>query len=465
MTSDAFVTLVIGPVGSTKTTAGILKIAYEAKQMAPCTDGVRRSKAVWIRNTREMLRDTSIPDFLKWMPDGKAGVYEKSAYKFTLKFDDVECEVLFRGLDDAADVRRLLSLQASFAIMDEFRELHQDVFEALGARLGRYPDGTMVPHRSEWGVDEKGNPVQGCVTDDGKPNRHIWGMSNPPDYSTYWEKYLTDPPSNARVIFQPSGFSQEADWIQYLPSDYYANIAEGKSQDWIDVFVNAQFGKSLSGQPVFRSFNREIHIAKQSLIPIRLSTHPLIIGQDFGLTPACTISQIDPQGRLLTYADLVSEGMGITRFVREKLKPLLANKFAGMNVLVVGDPAGAQRAQTDEATVFDILKREGFRAIPAKSNSIVARISAVETWLSRMVDGKPAHLIDPAATNIISALRGGYRYKVKQNGETEDKPEKNAASHTADAHQYACLHADGNLTGQAHQAQARKIEVKPYFWA
>jgi hypothetical protein len=73
-----------------------------------------------IRNTRQMLWDTTIPDFIKWYPDGEAGILEKTNSKFQLKFDDVECEVLFRGLDDANDVRRLLSLQLTFGVMDEF---------------------------------------------------------------------------------------------------------------------------------------------------------------------------------------------------------------------------------------------------------------------------------------------------------------------------------------------------------
>lgn len=461
--SDKFVSLVVGPVGSTKTTAGILKIALKAKQMAPCKDGIRRSRAIWIRNTREQLRDTSIPDFLKWFPDGQAGNFEKTNFKFNLRFDDVVCEVMFRGLDDAADVRKLLSLQASFAVLDEFREINKDVFEALTARLGRYPDGSMVPHRPEWGVDEKGNPVQGCVTDDGKPNKHIWGMTNPPDMDTFWETYLSNPPKNADVFFQPSAMSPEADWIQYLPSNYYEDIADGKSQDYIDVYIHAKFGKSLSGQPVFRAFDRDIHVARQSLTPIRGSANPILIGLDFGLTPAATIGQLDPMGRLLVYNDLVSEGMGVLRFCREKLKPLLAQKFAGMDVLIIGDPAGVQRAQTDERSAFDILKQEGFRAVPAKSNSLLARINAVDSWLTRMADGKPALIIDPGCAHLLAAMRGGYRYKAKANGEVNDTPEKNMHSHIADSAQYLCLHADGNLGGG--QFRTQRAEVKQVKWA
>ena len=346
--SDKFVNLVIGPYGSTKTTAGIMKIAVEAQRMAKCKDGIRRSRAIWIRNTNEQLRDTSIPEFLKWFPDGEAGVHIRTEKKFILKFGDVECEVLFRGLDDANDVRRLLSLQASFGILDEFREIHQDIFQALQGRISRYPDKSM-------------NGV-GCCDDNGKPIDKIWGMSNPPDMETKWEEYLSDPPNNAEVFFQPSGLSAEADWLMYLKDGYYDVLAEGKSEDWIDVYINAKFGKSLSGQPVFRSFSPDFHIAKSPLKPILNGLRPILVGLDFGLTPTATIGQLDVRGRLMIMSAIPSEGMGVLRFIQTKLKPHLAEKFPGAPVLVIGDPAGVIRSQTDESTVYDILKAEGLRA-------------------------------------------------------------------------------------------------------
>lgn len=461
--SEAFISLVCGPVGSTKTTAGIMKIAYHAKQMAPCTDGIRRSRAVWIRNTNPQLRDTSIPDFLKWFPDGLAGTYEKSNYKFILRFDDVECEVLFRGLDDSNDVRRLLSLQASFAVMDEFREIHPDIFEAVQGRLGRYPDKMMVPPRPEWGVDDRGHPIGGCVKEDGRPNKHIWGMSNPPDMDTFWEEFLTNPPANAAVFFQPSGLSQEADWLEHLSADYYENLCEGKSQDWIDVYVHAKFGKSLAGEPVHRAFDPAIHVSQKELKPIRAETHPVIVGLDFGLTPAAVIGQIDPFGRLLVFEALTSDGMSVLRFVREKLKPVLASRFGGIPVLVIGDPAGRQRAQTDGRSVFDILRQERMRAIPAKTNSIVARVNAVDAWLTRQIEGRPAFLVDPKAKPLIDALRGGYRYKLKTDGVRDDKPEKNPHSHVADACQYLCLHAGAGIVGSG-RPRKQEVRKKPYVY-
>lgn len=467
LTSEKFISLAVGPVGSTKTTAALMKIAYHAKRMAPCRDGIRRSRAIVIRNTREQLRDTTIPDLFKWFPPDIAGTYLKTEYKFELRFDDVVCEVLFRGLDDTNDVRRLLSLQASFGVMDEFREINPLIFEALQGRLGRYPDGMMVPHRPEWGVDAKGNPVQGCVTDDGTPNQHLWGATNPPDADTFWEKFLSDPPVNAEVFFQPSGLSPEADWVQHLPQNYYENLAEGKSPDWVDVYIHAKFGRSLSGQPVFPSFKADFHVAKNPLVPIKATERPLIIGMDFGLTPACCISQVDMMGRLLTFDCLVSEGMGLTRFLNEKLKPLLAQKYPGLRAVVVGDPAGVQRSQTDERTCYDILRAEGFHALPARTNSIVARVNAVEKFISRQIDGKAAYLLDPGpgCRPLVKAMRGGYRYKMKKDGNVEPTPDKGPDSHIADAHQYACLHADGgDMTGRVTDARREIVKVSHVGW-
>ncbi len=446
--SDKFISLAVGPVGSTKTTAGIMKILHHAAQMAPDKNGVRKSRAIWVRNTREQLRDTSIPDFLKWIPDGVMGSFLKTEYKFVIKVGDIECEVLFRGLDDANDVRRLLSLQASFFVFDEFREIHPDIYNAAQGRVGRYPDKMM-------------NGV-GCKTDDGRANAHLWGMTNPPDQDTFWEELLTDPPENVHVTIQPSGLSPEADWVQFLPDDYYDNLAQGKTEDWIDVYIHAQFGKSLSGKPVFRAFDRSTHIAKKEIKPIS-DDSPILIGVDAGLTPAAVVGQVIFDGRVIVYDALTSEDMGALRFVREKLKPLLANKFPGRNYLVIIDPAAFQRVQTDERTVADIYKNEGFHVKPAKTNSIAARLAAVESFMTRTVDGKSGLLLDPESCGmLVQALAGKYRYKINSKGVKDESPEKSHPwSDVADAFQYLCLHADGGeLFGRGMESVERREVVR-----
>jgi hypothetical protein len=118
------------------------------------------------------------------------------------------------------------------------------------------------------------------------------------------------------------------------------------------------------------------------------------------------------------------------------LKPLLYERFPGAPVLIVTDPAGIQRAQTDERSAVDIIRNEGMKVIPAKTNNVSARINAVDEYLMRQVDGDPAFVLDPRCTQLKAAMMGGYRYKPKGNGEID----KNKHSHIAEALQYLMLH-------------------------
>jgi hypothetical protein len=102
----------------------------------------------------------------------------------------------------------------------------------------------------------------------------------------------------------------------------------------------------------------------------------------------------------------------------------------------------------------DIIKAEGLRVMAARTNSVAARINAVDEYLMRQVDGDPAFLVDPGCTRLKAAMMGGYRYKPKGDGVID----KNSHSHVAEALQYLMLHiaqvADGGTL------LARR-EVKP----
>jgi hypothetical protein len=146
----------------------------------------------------------------------------------------------------------------------------------------------------------------------------------------------------------------------------------------------------------------------------------------------------------------VSFDMGVQRFVRTMLKPLLYERFPGVPVLIVVDPAGTQRAQTDERSAVDIIKAEGMKVIPAKTNAVAARINAVDEYLMRQVDGDPAFLVDPRCTQLKAAMMGGYRFKPKGDGDID----KNKHSHVAEALQYLMLHV-GNAS-EGHTLQQRR---------
>jgi hypothetical protein len=407
--SDAFVSLVSGPVGSGKSSAAMVKIAWHAAKMKPQADGIRRSRCVVVRNTRPMLIDSTLKTFLEWFPDGVMGRWvSKTTLEFLLEFGDVECEVMFRGLDQADDVRRLLSTEVTFGVLDETREIHPDIYAALKGRVGRYPSINRG----------------GCLTEDGKEAKHIWGATNAPTVDTFWANLMTNPPANVAVFAQPSARSPEADWLDKLPSPaYYQDLMEGATDDWVRVYIDNEFGHSLSGQPVFRCFDRATHVAKT--LPALLSG-ALVIGVDAGLNPTATLTQQTCDGRVVVHDAITGnvDGMGALRFIREKLKPLLARKYSPLSPLLVLDPAAWQRAQTDERCVADVFRAEGFRVKPARTNSIAARLAVVEKYMTRTVNGAPGFMVSPAADGLIRALAGGYRYRVNTKGEVEDKPEK-----------------------------------------
>jgi hypothetical protein len=113
-------------------------------------------------------------------------------------------------------------------------------------------------------------------------------------------------------------------------------------------------------------------------------------------------------------------------------------------VRIWGDPAGAQAAQTDEQTVFQMLRRVGIHAQPAPSNVFTLRREAVGRLLRTLaMDGAPALRVSPACLMLRNALGGGYQYRqIAVAGVTPrhaESPEKNHFSHIAEALQYAVL--------------------------
>jgi hypothetical protein len=418
--SSLFYSWILGPVGSGKTTGILFKLAYMASLQAKSPrDGIRRSRAVVVRNTFPQLRDTTIPSFNYWFKDGQAGTWKATQNIFILKFGDVECEVLFRALDSADDVARVLSLEVTFAILDEFVQIKQEIVEALSARCGRYPP----------------------KIDGGATNWGMWGSSNTGDEDSWWYQYLIDPPSgklpkNVRLFVQPSGFSSHAENIENLPGEreYYTNQQEGKSDEWISQFINVQWGYSLDGQPVFPMFKRDIHVAKNPLMP---NPHlPLVIGFDPGIGgSALILGQEDHHGRLLIYDELIQRDMGAKRIISERLMPLLRSKYPNFKVIIAPDPASASRTQTDEKSVVDEFRRH-FEVAYDTNNTLTPRIEAMEHYMTRLTDAGPALLIDPGCRVTIRAYGGGYRYAISAKGSTGASPDKNEYSHPADAGMY-----------------------------
>lgn len=412
-----FYSWIVGPVGSGKTTGDFFKLVYLAKLQKPGPDGIRRTRAVIVRNTLPQLRDTTITSWNYWFKDGEAGSWMASQNKFLLKFDDVECEVLFRPLDTADDVARVLSLEVTFAIIDEFVQIPREIVDALSARVGRYPS----------------------KKDGGATNFGIFGSSNPDVEDNWWFTYLhNELPENAKFFVQPSGLSPEAENLENLPPNYYDSAIQGKKDEWIKQYVECHWGFSTAGKPVVATFKQDLHVAKKSLI---LNPHlPLVFGFDPGLSGTAAIfGQQDLLGRLLVMGEVTAEGYGTQRFIEELLRPYIRRRFPDAGEIICApDPASANRAQTDERAVVDIIKRY-FPAKPETNNRLPLRLDAIDHFTTRLVEGGAALLIDEKECPMLTrALRGGWRFEMntKKDVMKSPEPEKNAYSHPGDAFGY-----------------------------
>ena len=436
MNSNAFARFVVGPIGSGKTAGMIMEIVRRGAQQAKGADGMRRTRWVVIRNTLKQLRDTVEKDVVELLPP--VAHYKVSDHTMYISIADVRIEMLFIPLETKEDHRRLLSTQLTGAWLAEFTELDYDIVAAVAGRLGRYPSKLA-----------------------GGPTWHgMIGESNPGTKDSKWYKMLElELPKGWDYWKQAGGLEPDAENVENLPDNYYEKLMDGQSEEWVTRFVHAKWGDSLSGQAVFKSsFQQKHHIAENTLNPN--PGRPLMIAQDFGRTPTSLICQVDVRGRLLVFKELTSEDMGLEMFLSQYLVPTLASeRFRGIPVFVVGDPAGWHKSQLREESVADILGRVGFQAKRAATNDVVKRVRSVERIMLR-TEGL---LIDPnECPLLIKALKAEYKYRRKKDGILEDKPEKlHPWSDLADCLQYACLGLTSNLTGRVMRPKVQRQPAPP----
>lgn len=422
--SNKRVRCIIGPFGSGKSSGCVMEIIKRAHEQEAAPDGIRRSRWVVVRNSYRQLLDTTIKTFHDWFPPKIFGEWRVTDHSyFITKFPGVHLEVLFRALDRPDQVSNLLSLEVTGAWFNEVREIPKTIIEAMDARIGRYPSKR-----------DGGASWHGMIMD-----------TNPPDEDSYiYKMFERIRPDNWEIFKQPSGLSVHAENTKHLPKDYYKNLAKGKDEMYIRIYIHGQYGFMVSGKPVFASFRDNVHVAPQKLEPIK--GEDVLIGFDFGLQPACAIGQITQAGQLRILDELVSDGMGLRQFCMNQLIPLLRQKYFGMNIMGYGDPSGMSRSPTDETTCFDILHSPEIglsNIIPAPTNALVPRISAVEFFLNKMNFGEPGFVLSPNCHFIRKAMNGAYHYEKDPKGQGDEfrpVPVKNFASHVMDGVQALCMY-------------------------
>ena len=458
--SRAFIQGIIGPLGSGKSVGCCMKLLYNAMQQEPSPrDGIRRSRYVIIRNTFRMLNDTTIKTVHEWLPPGIAGKWKDSTKTLMLKFGDVESEWLFRPLESPDDVRNLLSLEVTGAWINEYREIDPDVLVNLLGRVGR------SPRKAD--TNGRGAVLRSIVMD-----------SNPPPQGSYWhdlfeeavpeeiqdalEHSLADahPDEQGRPLIeyfrQPSGRSDAAENVENLPAGYYdllvaANAHRG--EEWVKVHVDAEYGADPSNLPVYPEFRPDLH-APAGVTLTANPRLPLLLGMDFGRTPAAVVLQDTPDGYIDVLREFLMQGVDIAQFV-SRLIPWLQRNFPEHSLsemTVYGDPAGQHRSQNSSLDCFTVLRSRGFTVLPGVQNPDI-RIGSVRYTMVTLQGDRPILRVDRAGCPVLyRGLAGRYAYKVNQEGEINPQPKKNDVSHPNDALQYPLA----ALFGQALKANTAR---------
>lgn len=424
MKSQSFVRVILGPVGSGKSTGCLMELIRRAAMQEKGPDGMRRTRWAIVRQTLQQIKQTVLKEFYTWAePITTFKVSENTIY---IEFDDVRAEIHLIPLDDENDQRRLLSMQLTGAWVNEFPEIDPNIIPSLNGRLGRFPSAAQ------------GGPTWfGLIMDGNFPNE-----------GGQWHSLLEETlPPDWQLFKQPGGRTPEAENIPNLPggTEYYERLARGQSAEWVKRYVDAQYGNDPSGSAVFRdSFTSSFH-GVSGLQPVL--GRPLLIGQDFGRDPCSVICQMDHRGRFLVLEEVIGEDIGLEQHIALSLRPRLQDpRYLGLPVAVIGDPSGVAKSTLYEETSFDMMKREGFMAFPAPTNDIDPRLRAIEAFLLQQQGGAPMFLIDPQMCPILmQGLRGGYRYSKMKGGQRKPTPDKNSYSHPMDALQYAALAAHGGM--------------------
>jgi hypothetical protein len=487
--SNAFVRGIKGPIGSGKSVMCVWELFTRAKEQV-AYNGIRKSRWAIIRRTYPELRDTTMRTFLDWVPEGNFEGYSMKVNRqppmtavLTMALPDnttVFTEFIFLALDQEDDVSKLKSLELTGGWINEASEIDNAIFRMLRGRVRRYPSKR-----------EGGYAWSGVIMD-----------TNPPDDESWWYQYAEiEKPTNWEFFAQPPSIipvpKKRPDEPQlYMPNhgqgawpaaenaenhnegfNYWLDLTAGADEEWVKVFLMGQYGSVIDGKPVYGEYKDDIHCAKEDLTV--MNGLPIILGWDFGMTPAVTISQLSMKGQFRIVDELVSglmkadlkklpagryfHDMGIREFATNYVKPYLMNTYPGVKIISVGDPAGTSRAQSDETTCMQELADAGIPTEQAPTNNFMARREAVAGFLNRMIDGGPGFIMSPRCRMLRRGFQGRYMYKqfrLQTGTRYASEPEKNKFSHPHDSLQYAAMRASGSQSQPSH-LQSGRPPAKP----
>lgn len=197
--------------------------------------------------------------------------------------------------------------------------------------------------------------------------------------------------------------------------------------------------KSPVGKPVYQEdYKKEFHVSK---VPLVYNPElPLIRGWDFGMSPACVVTQLWPRLRLVVLREVVGKSVGL-EFLVEEVARLCTEWFPQASKFHdIIDPSGFFRRDNSGLPITAELVGPPLRARPIGGiQDPPTRRKSVIEFLKDTVQGEPCLLIDPSCEVLIGGFDGGFHHSFQpRGGELKPKWEKNEYSHIHEGLQYIC---------------------------
>lgn len=451
--SRARVTFIRGPLGSGKTFASCQRVFDQICEQRPNRNGVRKSRWLAVRNTYSDLETTTIKDWKDLycnddMPSlGRFIGSTPPTHYLDFDLEDgtrVKAEVVFLALDRPDHVKKLRGTQVTGFWLNETKEISKAIIDMCDGRHGRYPSAA-----------DGGPSWHGMIGDTNSPDDDHWYYDLAENIKPDEWVFLTQP---GGVIREKTGKNTyrwvpnpEAENINNLPDGYYIRQVQSKSDDWVRVNLANEYGSVSTGKAIYGNTWKDAkHTSKHVLLPIP-KVQKLLLGFDFGRTPACIIGQLMPNGRLRVLKELVSTGMGIRTFMDTVVIPCLKSEFARFPIKgmeAYGDPSGVAKSGNDENSPIGILNDEyNLTTYPTATNKPNQRWEAVEYFLELDIDGETGFELSSNCPVLRKGFNGGYHFRrLNVSGERyADVADKNSYSHPHDALQYLCQGAQGEI--------------------
>lgn len=456
--TTADVKLVQGPVESGKSGACMTQIYIWMCTMPRCRDGIRRSRFLIVRPTYGELLTSVIRDFLEWFPEDQYGKFKSTEpYSYKMKFRDVECTVDFVSYADTAPdtLKKLRSTQYTGAWVNEGQFTPLKLWTEIIRRTGRYPSKKMCPDydRRKRAVLDNNAPLtfdhwilymrgDSPIPDDMPEDQRI-AYEQPPNWAFYVQPPALLEVKNEKGEVVDYKLNPKAENLQNMGEHPYSEWG-GMTRDEIDRDFRNITRAERTGAVRYPMFSREKHVAKSPITPNE--NLPLIIGMDFGTTPACIFSQRHA-GRWFTLRELVPD----KQLVSWEFAPLVLEAinthfpFAKETGIVAwGDPSGNWKHETSSPTLnttFKIFEHFGIKVkMPWKKDKPQLRMETGRRLLTEFPEGDPRVLIDPSCRRLIAALDGGMTMKTVKVAGTEItrfELNKNLHSHAGEAWEYS----------------------------